>query len=61
MYSTYTQGEEASMRKFASKYNLLISGGSDFHGSIKPKLDLAIGYGKLFIPESILDTIKENR
>ena len=61
VYSTYTQGEEASMRKFASKYNLLISGGSDFHGSIKPKLDLAIGYGKLFIPESILDTIKENR
>ena len=59
VYCTYTQGEEAGMRKFASKYNLLISGGSDFHGSIKPKLDLGIGYGKLFIPESILDEIKE--
>ena len=59
VYCTYTQGEEAGMRKFASKYNLLISGGSDFHGSIKPKFDLGIGYGKLFIPESILDEIKE--
>ena len=59
VYCTYTQGEEAKMRKFASKYDLLISGGSDFHGSIKPKLDLAVGYGKLFIPESILDEIKE--
>lgn len=59
VYCTYTQGEEAQMRKFASKYDLLISGGSDFHGSIKPKLDLAVGYGKLFIPESILDEIKE--
>ena len=59
VYCTYTQGEEAQMRKFASKYNLLISGGSDFHGSIKPKLDLATGYGKLFIPESILDDIKK--
>ena len=58
VYCTYTQGEEAQMRKFASKYNLLISGGSDFHGIIKPKLDLAVGYGKLFIPESILDNIK---
>ncbi len=58
VYSTYTQGEEAQMRKFASKYDLLISGGSDFHGTIKPKLDLAVGYGKLFIPESILDDIK---
>ena len=34
VYCTYTQGEETQMRKFASKYNLLISGGSDFHGSI---------------------------
>lgn len=58
VYSTYTQGEELQIRKYASKYDLLISGGSDFHGSIKPKLDLAVGYGKLFIPESILDEIK---
>ena len=58
VYSTYTQGEELQMRKFASKYDLLISGGSDFHGAIKPKLDLAVGYGKLFIPESILIDIK---
>ena len=58
VYCTYTQGEEAQMRKLASKYNLLISGGSDFHGSIKPRLDLATGYGKLFIPESILLDIK---
>ena len=59
VYSTYTQGEELQMRKLASKYNLLISGGSDFHGVIKPKLDLAVGYGKLFIPESILTDIKD--
>lgn len=61
VYCTYTQGEEAQMRKFASKYDLLISGGSDFHGSIKPKLDLAVGYGKLFIPESILTEIKNKK
>lgn len=58
VYSTYTQGEEIQMRKLASKYDLLISGGSDFHGSIKPKLDLAVGYGKLFIPDSIFTNIK---
>ena len=60
VYATYTQGEELQMRKLASKYNLLISGGSDFHGIIKPKLDLAVGYGKLFIPESILTDIKKH-
>ena len=61
IYCTYTQGEEAQMRKLATKYQLLISGGSDFHGVIKPKLDLAVGYGKLFIPESILQDIKKER
>lgn len=61
VYSTYTQGEEAEIRKLASKYDLVISGGSDFHGTIKPKLEMATGYGKLFIPEEILDKLKEAR
>ena len=58
VYSTYTLGEEMEIRKLASKYELLISGGSDFHGTIKPKLEMATGYGKLFIPEDILTDLK---
>ena len=58
VYSTYTSGEEMEIRKLASKYDLLISGGSDFHGTIKPKLEMATGYGKLFIPEDILNDLK---
>jgi len=61
IYSTYTAGEERQMRELAKRYNLLISGGSDFHGSNKPKLDLATGYGKLRIPASILGDIKKTR
>lgn len=61
VYSTYTASEERQIRALAQKYNLLISGGSDFHGSNKPKLDLAVGYGKLYIPSSILDDIKKAR
>ncbi|MCM1127566.1 MAG: Cof-type HAD-IIB family hydrolase [Lachnospiraceae bacterium] len=49
------------MRRLADKYDLCISGGSDFHGKAKPGLELATGYGKLFIPEEILDRIKERR
>lgn len=61
IYSTYTAGEERQIRDLAKRYNLLISGGSDFHGNNKPKLDLAVGYGKLHIPASILDDIKKAR
>ncbi|MBQ8592592.1 MAG: Cof-type HAD-IIB family hydrolase [Lachnospiraceae bacterium] len=59
VYATYNASEERQMRALASKYDLLISGGSDFHGAAKPKLDLATGYGKLVIPEDILLNIKK--
>jgi hypothetical protein len=47
------------MRRLADKYDLLISGGSDFHGDNKPKLDMGSGYGKLYIDYSILENIKK--
>ena len=46
------------MKELAEKHGLLISGGSDFHGDNKPGIDLAVGYGKLFIPETVLEKIK---
>lgn len=61
IYSTYTSSEERQMRALADKYDLLISGGSDFHGTTKPNLDLGCGYGKLCIPYDILENIKEYR
>lgn len=61
LYSTYTPAETRYIHNLAAKYNLLISGGSDFHGSIKPGLDLGVGYGKLFIPEEILSTMKKSQ
>ena len=58
IYSTYSPAEERQIRKLAAKYDLLLSGGSDFHGENKPGLDLGTGYGKLYVPEEILDKLK---
>ena len=58
VYSTYSSSEERDMRRLAQKYGLLISGGSDFHGENKPKLDLGTGYGKLYVDYSVLEEIK---
>ncbi|HBA47788.1 MAG TPA: PHP domain-containing protein [Lachnospiraceae bacterium] len=58
IYSTYNASEERQMRRLADKYGLLISGGSDFHGGNKPGLDMGNGYGKLFVPCSLLDDIR---
>lgn len=60
IYSTFTPSEERHMKALASKYGLLPSGGSDFHGTTKPKLDLAVGYGSLAVPEEILINLKKN-
>ena len=57
IYSTYSPAEERDMKRLADKYGLTYSGGSDFHGKAKPDLDLATGYGKLFVPETILDDL----
>lgn len=57
IYSTYTASDERDIRKIAKEFNLKISGGSDFHGDAKPGLDLGTGYGKLFVPEEILDDL----
>lgn len=59
IYSTYVPYEERQMRELAAKYGLLVSGGSDFHGANKPGLDLGTGYGKLFVPYTILEDIKK--
>lgn len=57
IYSSYSSSEERDMKRIADKFGLAYSGGSDFHGSAKPGLDLATGYGSLFVPETILDNL----
>jgi predicted metal-dependent phosphoesterase TrpH len=58
VYTTYAASEEREMKRLAIKYDLFVTGGSDFHGTTKPNTDLGIGYGKLRIPEELLLIIK---
>lgn len=58
IYATYTLAEERQIRKLAAKYDLCISGGSDYHGEAKPGLEMGTGYGRLFVPEDLLYKLK---
>lgn len=60
LYSTYMGMDESNMRRLARKYDLKISGGSDFHGTIKPHIDLGTGKGNLKIPYDILLQLRRN-
>ena len=59
IYATYNSREENQIRQLASKYNLLLSGGSDFHGFAKPKLELGTGYGHLCVPDEVYFSLKK--
>ncbi len=43
----------------ARKYNLLVTGGSDFHGKNKPEIKLGFGFGNLRVPYELLEKLKE--
>lgn len=61
IYSTYSASDEREMRTLAAKYDLCISGGSDFHGENKPKLDLGTGYGSLYVPYEVLTKLLDKK
>ena len=61
IYSSYTPAETREMQALAKKYDLLISGGSDFHGTNKPGLSFGTGYGKLYLHEDILCRLRTAR
>lgn len=59
LYSTYTPDDERLIKDLAARNHLLISGGSDFHGTTKPAIRLGVGKGNLRIPASVLDALTE--
>lgn len=59
IYSLHSKEEEAMLIDFARENNLLITGGSDFHGLNKPDIDLGSGKGDLIIPDSILTSFNQ--
>ena len=61
MHSSYTEQQAEDATKLAMKYNLLSSGGSDFHGENKENVLLGTGYeNNVCISNSILDCLKEH-
>ena len=53
-YSTFTKEQTDYLVNICKQRNLFMSGGSDFHGIVKPKISLGIGQGNLCIPESVV-------
>lgn len=58
LYSTFTKNQQNEMTKICQHYNLLMSGGSDYHGDNKPDIAIGKGRGNLRIPQDFADKMK---
>ncbi|MCM1171065.1 MAG: PHP domain-containing protein [Clostridium sp.] len=57
-HSSNNAYESDKLRQIAQTLDLGISGGSDFHGIIKPNIQLGVGRGNMRIPYRLLEHIK---
>lgn len=58
-YTDYTADMAEKYRALAKKYDLAISGGTDFHGSFKPHIAIGRGLGNMEIPYTVLAEMKK--
>jgi predicted metal-dependent phosphoesterase TrpH len=58
-YSTHTKRQTTEYLDLAKRLNLLVTGGSDFHGITKPDIEVGTGRGDLKVPEKLLEPLKK--
>ena len=58
MYPSFSPETTALARRIAREFGLKESGGSDFHGEVKPHIALGTGKGSLSVPASFVDELK---
>jgi 3',5'-nucleoside bisphosphate phosphatase len=62
MHSDHDAAAQAKYRALADRYGLLYSGGSDYHGEIKPQIQLGRGYGgNVQVPEEWVEAMSGRR
>ncbi len=57
-YPTHSAKVRRKLRAAAERYGLVLTGGSDFHGDIRPGTTLA-GGRNLHVPDELLGLMKE--
>lgn len=55
MHSSFKEEQIQYLIKLCNERHYYKSGGSDYHGSNKPKIDMAVGKGNLIIPDEFVE------
>ena len=60
-YSLFSVAQHTMILEMAKEFNILVSGGSDYHGMNQPSIQLGTGSGSLEVPDSVLETLLARR
>lgn len=58
-YSEHSPDQTQLFLELASRHDLVITGGTDFHGAIQPTIQMGSGKGDLFVPYEIFETLTQ--
>lgn len=61
VYGRYTPAEREMLSTLARRHDLVVTGGSDYHGTYKPDLQVGIGQGDLVVPDGVLADLDARR
>ncbi|HWG74293.1 MAG TPA: PHP domain-containing protein [Acidimicrobiales bacterium] len=60
IYGRYSGEERTEISDLAKRCGLVVTGGSDYHGTYKPDLEVGTGRGDLAVPDTVLDDLREH-
>ena len=56
-YSEHTPQQTRLFAELAQRHDLLMTGGTDFHGTIQPQISIGSGKGDLFVPYELYEKL----
>lgn len=57
-YSSHTRQQTSRYLELAKRLDLLVTGGSDFHGAANPGIQVGRGKGNLKVPDTLLEPLR---
>ena len=57
-YSSHTRQQTSRYLELAKRLDLLVTGGSDFHGATNPGIQVGRGKGNLKVPDTLLEPLR---
>ncbi len=57
-YGNFSAKQISINLNLARHFNLIVTGGSDFHGTFKPNLSLGTGRGDLHVPPKVVESLR---